>query len=225
METKNELSEIEKSMEVTLKTSNLEFVEDFGEIIIDSIVNENILREVPIIRAVVGVGKIFKNIVDAHFAKKLITFLFFSIRNTTPEERSKAISKWEKDENFRGKVGETLIGMILRCDDSVKAKWLSKLFYEMVLKNNESRLFMRAEKVLSALSVMDVYAFLHMPIDKVSVLSEQECEPYIGSGLYTNPEAKLNFIDDEETLSLGIRECKLTEIGRRIHSILQDTDK
>lgn len=222
METKNELSEIAKSMEVTLKKSNLEFVGDFGEIIIDSIVNEDILREVPIIGALVGVGKIFRNIGDAYFAKKLIAFLI-PIKETTSEERSRAISKWEQDENYRGKVGETLIGMILRCDDSVKASWLSKLFYEMVLKNYESRLFMRAEKVLSSLSVMDVYAFLRMPIDKASVLSEQECEPYIGSGLYTNPEAKINYIDNEAALSIGIRECKLTEIGKRIHFILQET--
>ena len=83
-------------MQQTLEVSNLEFVGDFGEIAIDSIINEDFLRDVPLIGTLVGAGKCIKNLYDAHFAKKLIAFLI-PLKDTTPEERAKAISKWENN--------------------------------------------------------------------------------------------------------------------------------
>lgn len=52
--------------------------------------------------------------------------------------------------------------MIERCDDTAKSKWLSMLFKELVLGQNNFCLFMRAEKVLSSLSVMDMQTFLKL---------------------------------------------------------------
>ena len=46
---------------------------------------------------------------------------------------------------------------------------------------------MRAEKILSALSVMDVQSFLALPANSFSDIWEEECEPFYGSGLYGSP--------------------------------------
>ncbi len=164
------------SMEQTLEYGNLEFIGDIGEVMIDAVLDDGILKDVPILGTLVGVGKCVKNIYDALFAKKLIAFLF-PIKNTNPEDRINAIKKWEEDESYRGAVGETLLGMIQRCDDSVKADWLSKLFFELVLKRNRSRLFMRAEKKLASLSVMDMQAFLNMSRGSYSHITEGDWEP------------------------------------------------
>lgn len=87
----NQLS-LSESMQQTLEVSNLEFVGDFGEIAIDSIINEAFLRDVPLIGTLVGAGKCIKNLYDAHFAKKLIAFLI-PLKDTTPEERPEAMDK------------------------------------------------------------------------------------------------------------------------------------
>lgn len=207
---------LSKSMEETLEVENFDFLADIGEIAIDAVMSDGVLKEVPILGSLVGIGKCLRNVYDLTFAKKLIAFLF-GIKDSDQRERIEAIQKWEESTKYRIRVGETLIGMIQRCDDSVKAAWLSKLFYELVLKRGYSRLFMRAEKVLSSLSVMDVQAFLALPQREYSYLSENNCEPFVGSGLYMNAIAKAPI---DGNLNLDDRECKITEIGIWIYKIL-----
>lgn len=206
------------SMQQTIEYGNLEFVEGIGEIMIDAVLNDGILKDVPILGTIVGVGKCIKNVYDIRFAKKLIAFLI-PIKDVPSGQRIEAIQKWEQDENYRGKVGDTLLGMIERCDDTVKAIWLSKLFYELVLKNSYSRLFMRAEKTLSSLSVMDVQAFLNMSQDHYHHISEEEYEPFIGSGLYQIPKIEPA---KDEGIDLSNKYCEPTEIGIWIYNVLND---
>lgn len=204
------------SMEQTIEYGNLEFVGDIGEVMLDAALNDGVLKDIPIMGAIVGVGKCIKNIYDVLFAKKLIAFLI-PIKDTNPKDRAEAIKKWEEDENFRGNVGETLLGMIQRCDDSIKAGWLSKLFYELVLKRDYSRLFMRAEKTLSSLSVMDMQSFLNLSKDDYLRIKEYDCEPYLGSGLYLNPQLAQP-INGE--LHLDNKYCQPSEVGFCIYHIL-----
>lgn len=205
-------------MQETMENSNLEFLGDIGEIMIDAILDDGFLKEFPVIRVLVGLGKCIRNVYDAFFAKKLIAFLI-PIKNVSPEKRAKAIKKWQEDKDYRGKVGDTLLGMIERCDDTVKAGWLSKLFYELVLKRGWSRLFMRAEKTLSSLSVMDVQAFLNMSEDHYHHIKEDECEPFIGSGLYLSPKLESSM---DEKIDLSDTYCEPSEIGIIIHNVLND---
>lgn len=214
MEENKSLSE---SMLETIEYSDLEFLGDLGEIMIDATLNEGVLREVPIFGTLVGICKCIKNAYDVYFAKKLVAFLI-PIKDVSPEKRAKAIRKWEEDKNYRGNVGDTLIGMIQRCDDAVKAAWLSQLFYELVLKRGWSRLFMRAEKTLSSLSVMDVQAFLNMTKDHYSRISEEESEPYIGSGLYQSPKLAGTVINGG--LQMDDKYCDATEVGHLIYKVL-----
>lgn len=213
-----EAKSLAASMEQTIEYSNLEFVGDLGEIMIDAALNDGVLKEVPILGTIVGVSKCIKNVYDIRFAKKLVAFLI-PIKDVAPEDRTNAIKKWEQDKNYRGKVGDTLLGMIERCDDTIKAVWLSKLFYELVLKRNWPRLFMRAEKTLSSLSVMDVQAFLNMPEAHYHHIKEEECEPFIGSGLYLNPQLESSV---DETLDLSNKYCSPSEIGILIYNVLND---
>ena len=207
------------SMEETLEYGNYEFLGDLGEIMIDAALSDGLLKEVPILKTIVGVGKCIKNVSDIRFAKKLIAFLI-PLKDVAPDQRAKAIKKWEQDKNYRGKVGDTLLGMIERCDDTVKAMWLSKLFYELVLKRSYSQLFMRAEKTLSSLSVMDVQAFLNMTKDHYHRISEEESEAYIGSGLYQSPKLAGTVINGG--MQMDDKYCDTTEVGHLIYNVLNN---
>lgn len=208
--------ELAKSMEETLENGNLDYLGDLGEIAIDAVLDEGLLRDVPVIGSLVGFTKTIRNVYDYMFAKKLIAFLF-KVNECDQKERAEAIQKWSKDSKYRIHVGETLIGMIQRCDDTVKAKWLSMLFYDMVLKHDESRLFMRAEKIISSLSVMDVQTFIDMHPEKAFALRESECEPYMGSGLYKNAEFDA---PSDGLIDQSNRICKITEVGYLIYNVL-----
>lgn len=96
------------SIEQTIEYGNLDFLSELGEIVIDSVLSEGVMREVPILGTIVGLGKCIKNVYDIQFAKKLIAFLL-PFNDVEPEKRKSAIVKWEEDVNYRGQVGDTLL--------------------------------------------------------------------------------------------------------------------
>ena len=217
MEDKKILS-LTESMELTMDKSNLSVIGDIGEVMIDAVLDDGILRDIPILSTVVGVGKCISNVSDMLFARKLISFLC-GLQDTDAQERRSAIAKWETDSKYRIRVGEVLLNMINRCDDTQKAKWLSKLFYELVLKREDGDLFMRAEKVLSGLSVMDVLAFLELPKQSYSCLTLEDGERFFHSGLYVSKGGGLE-VDDEGTATIEPDKLHITEVGFCIYDIL-----
>ena len=212
---------LSESMELTMDKANLSVIAGLGEVAIDAIIEDGVLRDIPIIGSIVGTGKCIKNVSDVLFTKKLIAFLF-ELRDTDAHEREEAIERWENDARYRVRVGETLLNMINRCDDTQKAKWLSKLFYHLVLKKGYSDVFMRSEKTLSSLSVMDVYSFLALPKDKYMTLTIEETEWYSNSGLYMMEDhGEINGI---EFIQIPQTKMCVTEVGMYIYNILNETD-
>ena len=211
------ISDLAQSMEQTMEIGNLSMITDVGEAIIDIALDDGILKDIPILGSIVGVGKCIKNISDVLFTNKLIAFLT-GLKDVDAKERKAAILKWEDDAKYRIRVGETLLNMINRCDDTQKAKWLSKLFYELVLKQQKSELFMRSEKVLSAMSVMDVLSFLNLPQSSYGNLSLEKGEPYANSGLY-RINAPNGYVA-VEVLRVKNTTMRITEVGKCIYTIL-----
>lgn len=218
MENKKSTLSLAESMELTMDKSNLSVVGDIGEVMIDAVLDDGIFKDIPVIGAIVGAGKCIKNVSDVFFTKKLIAFLF-ELRDTDVREREKAIAKWESDAKYRIRVGEVLLNMINRCDDAQKAKWLSKLFHELVMKRNETELFMRAEKVLSSLSVTDIINFLAIPQSSFTMLSLEEGEPYANSGLYRIEPGGLDMIE-EGTMGMTESKMRITIVGKWIYMTL-----
>ena len=210
------ISDLAQSMEQTMEIGNLSMITDVGEAIIDTALDDGILKDIPILGSIVGVGKCIKNISDVLFTNKLIAFLT-GLKDADAKERKAAILKWEDDAKYRIRVGETLLNMINRCDDTQKAKWLSKLFYELVLKQQNSELFMRAEKVLSVMSVMDVLSFLNLPQSSYGNLSLEKGEPYANSGFRINAP---NGYVAVEVLRVKNTTMRITEVGKCIYTIL-----
>lgn len=214
--------DLAQSMEQTMEIGNLSMITDVGEAIMDSALDDGILKDIPILGSIVGAGKCIKNISDVLFTNKLIAFLT-GLKDVGAEERKAAILKWEDDAKYRMRVGEALLNMINRCDDTQKAQWLSKLFYELVLKQQKSELFMRSEKVLSAMSVMDVMSFLDLPQSTYENLSLEKGEPYANSGLY-RINAPNGYVA-VEVLRIKNTTMRITEVGKYIYMILNSGAK
>lgn len=214
--------DLAQSMEQTMEIGNLSMITDVGEAIMDRALEDGILKDIPILGSIVGAGKCIKNISDVLFTNKLIAFLT-GLKDADAEERKAAILKWEDDAKYRMRVGEALLNMINRCDDTQKAQWLSKLFYELVLKQQKSELFMRSEKVLSAMSVMDVMSFLDLPQSTYENLSLEKGEPYANSGLY-RINAPNGYVA-VEVLRIKNTTMRITEVGKYIYMILNSGAK
>ena len=77
---------------------------------------------------------------------------------------------------------------------------------------------MRAEKVLSAMSVMDVLSFLNLPQSSYGNLSLEKGEPYANSGLY-RINAPNGYVA-VEVLHVKNTTMRITEVGKCIYTIL-----
>jgi hypothetical protein len=121
-------SELNESLFDTLRASELnEVVGDALEIALDSVLEEGILKEIPIISAIVRLGKTTVAIRDRILVKKLLLFLR-GISEVSQEERAQFVSKLETNHSFRTLVGETLILLIDRHDHLGKPEILAKIF-------------------------------------------------------------------------------------------------
>lgn len=58
--------------------------------------DDGLLRDVPILNTVVGLGKCIRNVSDVLFAKKLMAFLY-GLKDSNKQQREDAIAKWESD--------------------------------------------------------------------------------------------------------------------------------
>lgn len=96
MQTQEETLSLSQSMEQTMEMSNLSVVGDIGEVVLDSALEDGVLKDIPIIGAIVGAYKCIRNIDDMLFTKKLIAFLW-GFKDVDPKEREEAIEKWEED--------------------------------------------------------------------------------------------------------------------------------
>ena len=71
---------------------NLSVLGDLGEVVIDAVMDDGVLRDVPILSTVVGIGKCIRNVSDVLFAKKLIVFLY-GLKDADAQQREEAIAK------------------------------------------------------------------------------------------------------------------------------------
>lgn len=211
--TKND-NDMISSMEETLAEGNLSFLPDDAFLSVGTLIEDVVLDEIPVIRSIVGIRKCLGNVSDYLFTKKLISFLF-NLNEVSSEDRKKAIEAWNKSTKYRVRVGEVILNMLHRCDDSFKAKALSRLFYALVLIEKNPSMFMRAEKVLSSLSIIDLISFLSIDREKYEKLRTPDIEPYIGTGLYFEESASFN----SGVLTLGTI-FRITDVGRIIYNIL-----
>jgi hypothetical protein len=98
---KNTSNEIGKA----LVSNNFDNALDYAEIGLDAFVSDDILKEIPIVKTVVGVVKSGLKVKEIFFTKKILTFLKEFHSGKLPEEKlSKFQYEFDKNEKYREKV-------------------------------------------------------------------------------------------------------------------------
>ncbi len=101
---------------------------DFGEIVLDSVMKDGILKDLPVIGTIVGISKAAISMRDKIFVEKTLLFLR-EISDTTDEEekRKEFLREFEEDPKKQRKVGENLLMLLDRLDDLDKPAMIAKL--------------------------------------------------------------------------------------------------
>jgi hypothetical protein len=150
------MDKLEISLNETLNTSDLKDVtKELIETGIDSILKDGLLKDIPIVNAVLGVYKLGVSIKDIIFFKKLLRFLY-EINSTSVSMRQKVIAKIEQDDEFGRKVGETILMLLDRLDDLNKANMVGKLFKAIVEGRIDNNTFQRLCYLIDNVFINDI---------------------------------------------------------------------
>lgn len=82
------MERLDDKMIETLKTDISGVCADFMEVGLDTILDDGLLKDIPVINSIISLYKTGMNIRERFLIKKLIVFLT-SLSDTTPEDRSK----------------------------------------------------------------------------------------------------------------------------------------
>jgi len=156
----NEIKKISNSFEETLKDTNLQSVSiELTEVITDSLLKDGILKDIPIIGTIVGLGKTTLNIKDHLFLKKIIYFIS-EIKDIDIQKRNEMISKIEESKKFRIKVGEKLLYIIDKCEDHTSSEYIAKMFNAFLSEKIDYTDFLRASSIIQNMFLYDFENFI-----------------------------------------------------------------
>jgi len=142
---KNLISEsILDSISATEKLKDIPL--DLTEIALDNLIDNDVVKELPIMKYFHAVYKTSLSIRDKLLLKKIILFLV-NLQSSNENEKREFIFDLEKDSKFRKKVGEQIVLLLEKLDNLDKPAILSTLFlgfmkgtidYESFLKLSHS---------------------------------------------------------------------------------------
>lgn len=156
----NELNKLSKSLNQTLWNSNLQNVtSSLAETFSDNLLNNGILKDIPIIGTIVGLTKTAISLNDRLFLKKIIHFIS-EIKDVKPEKRKELIADIEKSEKTKIKVGEKLLYIIDKCNDHISAKYVAKLFNAFLKEEIKYSDFLRGSVIIQKMFVEDLEYFI-----------------------------------------------------------------
>lgn len=123
---------IESSLVTTMGQGLGGFSTDLAEIAIDSVLEDGVLKEVPIVGAFIALYKTGVAVRDRQYFKKLIQFLT-EFNKTNEQARLKFIAEEMVEAEQREKFGETMLSLIDKADDSRKFELYAKVFERLFM--------------------------------------------------------------------------------------------
>ncbi|MGM9475186.1 hypothetical protein ACS5PU_02105 [Pedobacter sp. GSP4] len=128
-ENNNEEKSIEKTVKEGLENPNFDLALDYAELALDSFMDNDAVKEIPVVKSIVGLFKGGLKIREIYFAKKLVTFLKEFHSGTLPDEKKAQFKeKFNADEKYRDSVVEQIMVLNDRFLEISKSKILANLF-------------------------------------------------------------------------------------------------
>jgi hypothetical protein len=154
------------SIEKEIFNTTTELTQDYAELALDTIANESLLSEIPIVKSLVSFYKITSSIVDRHNVKKILMFLEEFHSKSINENKLKIFKKkFSENTKHRNHVLETILLLNEKFIDTEKSKILANLFSAHIEGNLTWEEFFKLSFVLSNLNPAG-YKFLEKSADK-----------------------------------------------------------
>lgn len=155
-----ELNQLSNSLEKTLKDSDLQNVTTgLAEVVIDSLMQDGIAKDIPIIGTIVGVGRAALGIRERLFLKKIIFFIS-ELHDIPANKRHAMVDHINKSDQYRTKVGEKLLYIIDKCEDHEKSQVIARLFKAFIQEKLSYNEFLRSASIVDRTMLEDLKWFI-----------------------------------------------------------------
>lgn len=183
------MNEIVPEFNDSLVIDSSDIVGDYLELGIDSILENDSLKEIPIIKTFISVGKITKSIRERNLIKNLVIFINELNRGKINKEK---LSRHREELRKNPKKAEKELGRILiileQTIDNIKSSILGKLYKSYINQEIDWDIFIEFSEITNRLFMFD--------INILKVMWSQACNTYI--------EQKDDNFRIERMFSLGI---------------------
>ena len=198
------LNEIEQAVKSTIRDSEFQsLTTDIAEVLIDSNMEDGILKDVPGLSILISAFKTTNNVKGALMAKKLVYFLT-QLKDIPAKKRKALIDK--------------LLFIIDKCQDAEKAELVGKLFKAFLNEELNYEEFLRASESIERIFILDLLRFVD---ERWGVMHEND--DYI-LGLMNAGLVRLKEVNSRDAKFDGTAEndilYSLTELGNKMRIIL-----
>ncbi len=144
------------SIEAAIKSSELiSLSKEYGEIALDGMLDEGVLRDLPLIGSVVGVVSFGDSIAKMLFAKKVYKFLF-QLQSVPEYKRRIELQNINGSEKYQSNVGTTVLEILDKTNSDFKPEILGKMFVSVLQGQATYLEFLRAAHVLNVTFYFDL---------------------------------------------------------------------
>ena len=151
------MNEIVPEFNDSLVIDSSDIISDYLELGIDSILDNDSLKEIPIIKTFIGVGKITKSIRERNLMKNLVIFINELNSGNIDKEKLK---KHKEELNQNPKKAEKELGRILiileQTIDNLKSSILGKLYKAYINQEIDWDLFVEFSEITNMLYINDL---------------------------------------------------------------------
>ncbi len=186
------MTELDKSIEETLEISDLTNINiDLAELTIDSLMNDGILKDLPIVSSFVGLANLGIKTREFLFLKKVLKFLT-QMNSTTTEERRRFIENIEKNETYNKKVGLALMLILDKLEDLEKPEIIGKLLAACIKGEIDYKTFLKISYIVQKLFIPDL-EYLRQIKEGIEIDYEKQDELYLSGLMITTDTGGARF--------------------------------
>lgn len=195
-----------KDFEDSISSKELDSLNaDVSEAVLDSILNDGLLKEIPAIKTAIGIYKVGQSFQFRNYIKKLYRFLY-QTNKISAEEKEKFINKFERNQGSRKDLFERILYIIEKLDDVYKADVIGRLFVAMVKEKMNSDDFLRLCICVERIFINDLHYF-NRTFNRYNTLSYDERKIIVFS--VSDDVVKNNL------LNLGLMNSKIKDDKRK----------
>lgn len=156
-------NKIEESMLESISSSALSSIAvDGSEFLLDTLIENEALRSIPVLGSIVNFAKGSLQIRDAIFSKKVALFLS-KLNDLDAKQRKDFIDNNYRDPKSAKKLGGTLIEVLDHLNESAKALYIGSIFKSFVQEKITEDEMKRAFRVIDRIFLEDLYHLKSFP--------------------------------------------------------------